>query len=163
MHLWTYAFLFFTGCKAASHQWLELINKRLALRWLQLSLALILCLLAANYAPAIASLDRADLQPTKPIMAFLRPLIGWGFIATILGWNQGHEKLTSNWLVNAGKDSFGAYLIHIPILAGVMVSFYSLGIKNIWIIGLGSTAIAIVLSFSISPQLRRIPIAKDII
>ena len=96
-------------------------------------------------------------------MAFLTPLIGRGFIATILGWNQGHEKLTSNWLINAGKDSFGAYLIHIPILAGVMVSFYSLGIKNIWIIGFGSTAIAIVLSFSISPQLRRIPIAKDII
>ena len=163
MHLWTYAFLFFLGCKAASHQWLERINKRLALRWLQLSLVLILCLLAANYAPAIASLDRANVQPNKPIMAFLTPLIGWGFIAAILTWNQGHEKLNSNWLVKAGKDSFGAYLIHIPILAGVMVSFYSLGIKNIWIIGVGSTAIAIVLSFSTSHQLRRIPIVKDII
>ena len=76
------------------------------------------------------------MQPTKPIMAFLTPLNGRGFIATILGWNQGHEKLTSNWLVNAGKDSFGAYLIHIPILVGVMVSFYSLGIKNIWIMAL---------------------------
>ncbi len=64
-------------------------------------------------------------------MAFLTPLIGWGFIAAILTWNQGHEKLNSNWLVNAGKDSFGAYSIHTPILAGVMVSFYSLGIKNI--------------------------------
>lgn len=103
------------------------------------------------------------MQPIKPIMAFLTPLIGWGFIAAILTWNQGHEKLNSNWLVNAGKDSFGAYLIHIPILAGVMVSFYSLGIKNIWIIGVGSTAIAIVLPFSTSHQLRRIPIVKDII
>jgi peptidoglycan/LPS O-acetylase OafA/YrhL len=96
-------------------------------------------------------------------MAFLTPLIGWGFIAAILTWNQSHEQLNSNWLVKAGKDSFGAYLIHIPILAGVMVIFYSLGIKNIWIIGMGSTAIAIVLSFSTSHQLRRIPIIKSII
>ena len=79
----------------------------------------------------MASLDRANVQPIKPIMAFLTQLIGWGFITAILTWNQEHEKLNSNWLVNAGKDSFGAYLIHIPILAGVMVSFYSLGIKNI--------------------------------
>ena len=103
------------------------------------------------------------MQPIKPIMAFLKPLIGWGVIAAILTWNQGHEKLNSNWLVNAGKDSFGSNLIHIPILAWVVVGFYSLGIKNIWIIGVGSTAIAIVLSFSTSHQLRRIPIVKDII
>ena len=103
------------------------------------------------------------MQPIKQIMAFLTQLIGWGFIAAILTWNQGHEQLNSNWLVKAGKDSFGAYLIHIPILAGIMLSFYSLGIKNIWIIGVGSTAVAVVLSFSTSHQLRRIPIIKSII
>ena len=84
-------------------------------------------------------------------------------MAMFLTWTQQHEHIGGAWLAKAGRDSFGAYLIHIPILAGVMVSFYSLGIKNIWIIGVGSTAIAIVLSFSISHQLRRIPIVKDII
>ena len=96
-------------------------------------------------------------------MTFLTPLIVWGFIAAILTWNQEHEHSNSDWLVRAGKDSFGAYLVHIPLLAGAMVGFYTIGIRNIWIIAVGATAIAIVLSFSASHQLRRIPFIKTII
>ena len=163
IHLWTYGFLFFLGCKAASHQWLERIDKRLAIQWLQLSVGLTVCLLAANHARLMFSLSRDYFQLITPIMTFLTPLIGWGFIAAILTWNQEHEHSNSDWLVRAGKDSFGAYLVHIPLLAGAMVGFYTIGIRNIWIIAVGATAIAIVLSFSASHQLRRIPFIKTII
>ena len=163
IHLWTYGFLFFLGCKAASHQWLERIDKRLAIQWLQLSVGLTVCLLAANHARLMFSLSRDYFQLITPIMTFLTPLIGWGFIAAILTWNQEHEHSNNDWLVRAGKDSFGAYLVHIPLLAGAMVSFYTIGIRNIWIIAVGATAIAIVLSFSASHQLRRIPFVRTII
>ena len=126
-------------------------------------MGLTVCLLAANHARLIFSLNREYFQPITPIMTFLTPLIGWGFIAAILTWNQEHEQLSSNWLVRAGKDSFGAYLVHIPLLAAAMVGFYTIGIKNIWIIAMGATAIAIVLSFSASHQLRRIPFVRTII
>ena len=163
MHLWTYGFLFFVGCKAASHQWLEKIDKRQAIRGLYLSLLITLALLAANYSPIMPPLNRASYENITPMMAFLTPVIGWGFIAAILTWSQAHEQLDNHWLVKAGKDSFGAYLIHIPLLAGAMVAFYSLGLKNIWMLGLGSTAIAIFLSFFVSHQLRKITIIRQII
>ncbi len=163
MHLFTYTFLFFLGCKSASHQWLERINKRLSLRWLTLSLTLTFCLLVASNTPFIIPQEKIYMQMITPIMAFLTPLIGWGFIAGTLAWNQGHEQLNSHWLVKAGKDSFGAYLIHIPLLAGAIYGLYSLGVTNIWVLGVGSTAIAIVLSFYASHQLRRNPIVRSII
>ena len=163
MHFWTYGFLFFFGCKAASHQWLEQIDKRLALRWLYLSLLITLALLASNYSPLIPPLNKATFENITPLMTFLTPLIGWGFIAATLTWSQAHEQIDSHWLVKAGRDSFGAYLIHIPLLAGAMVTFYSLGIQNIWMLGLGSTTIAIFLSFFASHQLRKIPTFRQII
>ena len=163
MHVWTYGFLFFIGCKAASHRWLERINKRLALTWLRLSLVLTLALLASNYSAFLAAPSKDSLELITPLMTFLTPLIGWGFIAAILTWSQTHEQLNSDWLTKAGNDSFGAYLIHIPLLAGAMVTFYLLGIKNIWVLGLGSTSIAILLSFAASHQLRKIQVIRQII
>ncbi|MDB4625528.1 acyltransferase, partial [Synechococcus sp. AH-551-E19] len=163
MHLWTYVFLFFVGCKAASHQWLERINKQFAFSWLSLSLLITLALLASNYVAFIPRHNKTSWEFISPLMAFLTPLIGWGFIAAVLTWSQAHEQLDSHWLIKAGKDSFGAYLIHIPLLAGAMVTFYSLGIKNIWILGLGSTMMAVFLSFIASHQLRKIQAIRQII
>ena len=163
MHLWTYCFLFFVGCKAASHQWLERINKQHALRWLQLSLLITLVLVATNHAPFQVPLNETSSQTVTPIMQFLSPLIGWGYMAAILAWSQDHQQPEKHWLVKAGKDSFGAYLIHIPLLAGTMITSYSLGVRNVWLLGLGSTAIAIFLSFLLSHQLRRIAAIRRII
>ncbi len=74
--------------------------------------------------------------------------------AAILSFNQGHEQQASHLIAKAGKDSFGAYLIHIPVLSGAMISFNALGAKTIWTLGLRSTAIAIFLSFFASHKLR---------
>ena len=163
MHLWTYAFLFFVGCKAASHRWLERINKKLAFSWLCLSLLITLALLVSNCAAFMPRHNKTSWEFVSPLLAFLTPLIGWGFIAAVLTWSQAHEQLDSHWLIKAGKDSFGAYLIHIPLLAGAMVTFYSLGIKNIWILGLGSTIMAVFLAFTASHQLRKIQAIRQII
>ena len=45
-HVFTYAFLFFLGCKASSHRWLERLNPHLVVRWFRFSFALALGLLA---------------------------------------------------------------------------------------------------------------------
>jgi peptidoglycan/LPS O-acetylase OafA/YrhL len=124
---------------------------------------LTLALLASNYSAFLAAPNKVSLELITPLMTFLTPLIGWGFIAAILTWSQANEQLDSDWLTKAGNDSFGAYLIHIPLLAGAMVTFYLLGIKNIWVLGLGSTSIAILLSFAASHQLRKIQVIRQII
>lgn len=84
-------------------------------------------LMAANHAPFQVPLNETDSQTFTPIMEFLTPLIGWGYMAAILAWSQDHQQPEQHWLVKAGKDSFGAYLIHIPLLAGTMITSYSLG------------------------------------
>jgi hypothetical protein len=63
----------------------------------------------------------------------------------------------------AGRDGFGAYLIHMPILYGCFMPLYLLGITNIWILSLSATILAIVLSFWGSHQLRNIPAVRRII
>ena len=163
MHLWTYAFLFFVGCKAASHRWLERIDKQLAFSWLRLSLVITLALLASSYVAFIPRHNKTSWEFISPLMAFLTPLIGWGFIAAVLTWSKAHEQLDSHWLIKAGKDSFGAYLIHMPILYGSFMSLHLLGLTNIWILSLSASILAIILSFWGSHQLRTIPAIRRII
>jgi hypothetical protein len=103
------------------------------------------------------------LQQAWPILSALIPFVGWGYMAMFLTWTQQHEHIGGAWLAQAGRDGFGAYLIHMPILYGCFMPLYLLGITNIWILSLSATILAIVLSFWGSHQLRNIPAVRRII
>ena len=45
-------------------------------------------------------------------------------MAIALYWTQHHEHVGGAWLVEAGKDGFGAYLIHMPILYGSFMTLH---------------------------------------
>jgi peptidoglycan/LPS O-acetylase OafA/YrhL len=157
MHLFTYGFLFAVGCKAASHRWIERINQRLAYSWFQASMLISLTLLAIMVATILVGNNSHFLQQAWPILSALIPFVGWGYIAMFLTWTQQHEHIGGAWLAKAGRDSFGAYLIHMPILYGCFMPLYLSGVTNIWVLSLSATISAIVLSFWGSHQLRNIP------
>jgi hypothetical protein len=92
----------------------------------------------------------------------LNTFIGWGFMARILVWFQRTEAQWGPWLAQAGVDSFGAYIIHplILVMAIMLIGFIGL---NHWIIFIGASILGIIISFSISHQLRRIPIIAKVI
>ncbi len=162
IHLFTYAFLFFLGCKAASHHWLERIDTHLAVRWFRLSLCLSLFILGLTLTLKFQG-ETSDYERQLNLLELaLNTFIGWGFMARILVWFQRTEAQWGPWLAQAGVDSFGAYIIHplILVMAIMLIGFIGL---NHWIIFIGASILGIIISFSISHQLRRIPIIAKVI
>ena len=162
MHLFTYAFLFFLGCKASFHRWLERLNAHLVVRWFRLSIALALGLLAICLALTFNGSMSAEIGRLSLLGAFLNPVIGWGVIGYLLLWFQRNEHCCGQWLATAGVDSFGAYIIHPLVLVLVLEAIGFIGLNH-WLIALAASALGIIISFGITHQLRRIPAIAKII
>ena len=163
MHVWTYVFLFAFGCKAASHHWVERINKRLAIHWFQASLLISFTFLATFITKVQGGDTEIVLQQLWPTLSAFIPFVGWGYMAIFLYWTKHHEQVGGTWLAEAGKDGFGAYLVHMPILYGSFMTLHLSGVTNIWILSLSASILAIILSFWGSHQLRTIPAVRRII
>mgnify|MGYP001315202559 FL=1 len=162
MHIFTYAFLFFLGCKASFHRWLERLNTHLIVRWFRFSVALSLCLLAISLVLTFNGSMTSEYGKLSLLGALLNPFIGWGMIAYLLLWFQRNENQCGQWLATAGVDSFGAYIIHPLVLVVLLETIGFIGLNH-WLIALSASAMGIMISFGISHQLRRIPSVARII
>ena len=162
MHIFTYAFLFFLGCKASFHRWLERLNTHLIVRWFRFSVALALCLLAISLVLTFNDSMTADSGKLSLLGALLNPFIGWEMVAYLLLWFQRNENYCGHWLATAGVDSFGAYIIHPLVLVVLLETIGFIGLNH-WLIALSASVIGIMISFGISHQLRRIPSVARII
>ena len=163
MHIFTYAFLFFLGCKASFHRWLEQLDAHLVMQWFRLSMVLTLSLLAVGIALAfVGGADGALSGKLSLLMSHLRLFIGWGVMAYLLLWFQRHEQRFGQWLAIAGLDSFGAYIIHPLILVVVFEAIGFIGLNH-WLIFIAASAFGIFISFGLSHQLRRIPAIAKVI
>jgi uncharacterized membrane protein len=162
MHIFTYAFLFFLGCKASFHRWIERLNTHLVVRWFRFSVALALCLLAIALVLTFNGSMSSEFGKLSLLGTFLNPFIGWGMIAYLLLWFQRNENQCGQWLATAGVDSFGAYVIHPLVLVIVLTTIGFIGFNH-WLIALAASVLGIIISFGISHQLRRIPSVARII
>ena len=162
MHIFTYAFLFFLGCKASFHRWLDRLDTHLIVRWFRFSVALALCLLAISLALTFNGSMTSESGKLSLLGALLNPFIGWGMVAYLLLWFQRNENHCGQWLATAGVDSFGAYIIHPLVLVVLLETIGFIGLNH-WLIALSVSAIGIMISFGISHQLRRIPSVARII
>lgn len=162
MHVFTYAFLFFLGCKASFHRWLERLNTHLVVRWFRFSVALALCLLAISLVLTFNGSMSSESGRLSLLGTLLNPFIGWGMIAYLLLWFQHHENQCGQWLATAGVDSFGAYIIHPLVLVILLKAIGFIGLNH-WLIALFASATGMMISFGISHQLRRIPSVARII
>ena len=162
MHIFTYAFLFFLGCKASFHQWLERLDSHLVVRWFRFSLALALCFLAIALVLTFNGSMSSQYDKLVLLGALLNPFIGWGIIAYLLLWFQHNEHRCGQWLATAGVDSFGAYVIHSLVLVIVLTTIGFIGLNH-WLVALATSALGISISFGISHQLRRIPFVARVI
>ena len=162
MHIFTYAFLFFLGCKASFPRWIERLNTHLVVRWFRFSVALALCLLAIALVLTFNGSMSSEFGKLSLLGTFLNPFIGWGMIAYLLLWFQRNENQCGQWLATAGVDSFGAYVIHPLVLVIVLTTIGFIGFNH-WLIALAASVLGIIISFGISHQLRRIPSVARII
>lgn len=108
-NIFTYALLFFLGCKASFHSWFERLDSHLVIKWFRLAIFLLLSLLGLSMALAF----NTDLVDNPRIIVllvfFLYPFIAWGIMPYLLLWFQRNEARFGQWLVVAGLKSYGAY------------------------------------------------------
>ena len=161
-HIFTYLFLFFLGCKASSHRWLEQLDAQLIVRWFRFSFALALGLLGIYLALAFNGSLSNEREKISLLGSLLNPFIGWGMMGYLLLWFQRNENRFGQWLANAGVDSFGAYIIHTLVLVIVLETIGFIGL-NPWLIAAAGISLGIIISFGTIHQLRRIPAVARVI
>ena len=161
-HVFTYAFLFFLGCKASYHQWFERLDTYLVMKWIRLSLFLLLSVLGLSMALSFNA-NLID-KPAKIVLLvyFLYPFIGWGVMSYLIMWFQRNGDRFGKWLAIAGINSYGAYIIHSLVLVVVLMAVGFIGI-NPWLIVMISTLFSILISFGLAGQLRRVPAVAKIL
>ena len=161
-HFFTYAFLFFLGCKASFHQWFERLDTYLVMKWIRLSLFLLLSVLGLSMALSFNA-NLID-KPAKIVLLvyFLYPFIGWGVMSYLIMWFQRNGDRFGKWLAIAGINSYGAYIIHSLVLVVVLMAVGFIGI-NPWLIAMISTLFSILISFGLAGQLRRVPAVAKIL
>ena len=155
MHVFTYAFLFFLGCRASYHRWFERLDTHLVLKWFRLSTFLLLSLfglsMTLSFNPGLVD------EPGRLFLLvhFVYPFIAWGILSYLLLWFQRNEDRFGKWLATAGINSYGAYVIHSLVLVVVLMAVGFIGI-NPWMVAIISTLLSILISFGLAGQLRRI-------
>jgi len=155
-HLFTYAILFFLGCKASFHNWFERLDTHLVMKWFRLSIFLLLSLFGLSMALSFNA-DLFENPATLVLLGhFLYPFIAWGIMSYLFLWFQRNENRFGQWLATAGINSYGAYLIHSFVLVVVLLTMGDNGITP-WLIAIVSTVFSTVISFGLTGQLRRIP------
>ena len=156
MHIFTYAFLFFLGCKASFHRWFERLDSHLVVKWFRLSAFLVLSFLSLYLTLSFNSNLAEQFSKISLIGNFLYPFIAWGILSYLLLWFQRNEDYFGQWLATAGVNSYGAYLTHTLILVAVLMTVGFIGL-NQWLIVLTATLLTIVIAFGLTSQLRKIP------
>ena len=156
MHIFTYAFLFFLGCKASFHHWFERLDSHLVMQWFRLSVFLLLSFLSL-YLTLSFNTKLVD-EPAKITLLgyFFYPCIAWGILSYLILWFQRNEDRFGQWLADAGVNSYGAYVIHTLVLVAVLMALGFIGL-NPWILTVIATALTAFISFALTAQLRKIP------
>jgi glucans biosynthesis protein C len=120
----SYTFLFYLGCLAWHHRWLEKIEERLALPWLAVSLAAIAvfgwtAVSSGWFSGARVDFSGGGLNINSVVYAFEEPLAAWGIILTLL-W-LFRLKFNDRTMLGhiLAQRAYAIYIIHPPILVGV--------------------------------------------
>ena len=161
-HIFTYAFLFFLGCKASLHNWLERLDSHLVMQWFRFSIFLLLSLFGLSMTLSFNNDLSENPAGIVLLVHFLYPFIAWGIMSYLILWFQRNEKQFGQWLAAAGINSYGAYITHTLVLVVVLLAVGYSGM-NPWLIAIISTVLSVFISFGLTGQLRRIPAVAKIL
>ena len=167
MHVLTYAFLFFIGCKASFHRWFERLDPHLVIKWFRLSMFLLLTQFGVSMVLLTMRLTfNTDIfkNPLSLILfgQFIYPAIAWGVLSYLIMWFHRHEDCFGQWLSVAGSNSYGAYVIHPMVLVLVLMAVGFIGL-NPWLTALNAIVLTTLFSFGFAGLLRRFPVVARIL
>lgn len=167
MHVLTYAFLFFIGCKASFHHWFERLDPHVVIKWFRLSMFLLLSQFGISMVLLNMTLTfntNIFNNPASLILfgQFIYPAIAWGVLSYLIMWFHRHENCFGQWLSVAGSNSYGAYVIHPMVLVLVLMAVGFIGF-NPWLTALIAMVLTTLFSFGFSGLLRRSPVVARVL
>jgi len=156
----SYVFLFFLGCAAWRHRWLERIERQHAMPWVWVTLGALPVLPAVAAFTGLFSGAASELSAggliADAVYALWEPFVAWGIIAGLL-W-QGRRRFDTPHprLQRWAKAAYGAYIVHPPVVVGLCLTLHEwvapAGIKFLLV-----SVLSVLASFFIASWMRRIP------
>jgi peptidoglycan/LPS O-acetylase OafA/YrhL len=127
----SYVFLFGVGISAARQDWLRLLDRRQARRWMAVSAIAVPLLPVTIVASRAAQSNYGNFvggfSVTTAMYAFWEPFVAFGIIAWLLVWfRENGNQPSAGWSWMA-RRAYTVYIIHPPVLVGISMMLRSWG------------------------------------
>ena len=160
-----YIILFAVGCISAEGCWLERIPANKAKTWGLIGLVAVsiwVVCLASQMVDKTGNSSVFLKLYIKTIYLIISPFIAWGIISWLLWWFRTHVIPFGKQIADAGNDSYGAYILHPPILVSLTYLFILIQLPAVISLAL-LVIVGSILSFMLAHVLRALPISRGIL
>jgi surface polysaccharide O-acyltransferase-like enzyme len=157
----SYVVLFAVGVRAGRNGWLERLPSR------SLWLAIAAGLFALPVLPAVllstdAPRFETGVSPAAIAYAFWEPLVALGAIAALILWSQCRGDRAAGFWSRAAANSYGAFILHAPILVAVSRALDAFGTPHCAALPLSVVATTLAV-FGLTALLRRSAWARRVV
>ncbi len=157
----SYVALFAVGVQARRNGWLDRLPRR------SLRLAMAAGLIALPMLPvALLSTDaprfETGFSSAAIVYAFWEPLVALGAIAALIFWSQRRGNRAAAFWAWAAANSYGAFILHAPILVALSRALDALGAPHSVALPLSVIATALA-AFGLTALLRRSALVRRVV
>ena len=148
----SYVVLFYVGCMASKHRWLEKVELRHALPWMIVSLAAI----SLMFFPMPEGDSSRGWNAAALFYAMWEPFVAIGIIMGMLYIGRRFFSGTNRFWTHLARCSFAVFCIHAPVLVGMtlLAKNWAVGPLEKWAIVGGASCVA---CWAIASILVRLP------
>lgn len=157
----SYVVLFAVGVQAGRNGWFNQLPLRSL--WLAMAIGLLaLPLLPAVLVSTDAPRFETGFSAAAIAYAFWEPLIGLGVIAALILWTQRRGDRAAGFWGWTADNSYGAFILHAPILVAVSQALDALGTPHGLALPL-SVAVTVLLAFGLTAVMRRAALLRRVV
>jgi hypothetical protein len=157
----SYVVLFAVGVQAGRHGWLDQLSRRSL--WSAMAVGLVaLPLLPLALLSTDAPRYETGFSAATVVYAFWEPLVALGAIAALLLWSQRRGNRRAGLWAWGAANSYGAFILHAPILVAVCRVLDEAGIVEALALPL-SVVVTAALAFGLTALLRRSALVRRVV
>lgn len=157
----SYIVLFVGGVPAGGNGWLDRLPRRSL--WLAMTVGLVaLPILPVALLSTDAPRFETGFTPAAIVYAFWEPLVALGAIAALIFWSQSRGKRGAAFWARAAANSYGAFILHAPILVAVSRTMDAVGTQYAAALPLSVIATAFA-AFGLTAILRRSALVRRVV
>lgn len=160
-YLASYVALFAVGVQAGRNGWLDRLP--CSSLWLAMTVGLVaLPILPVALLSTDAPRFDTGFSPAAIVYAFWEPLVALGAIAALIFWSQRRGNRAAAFWAWAAAHSYGAFILHAPILVAVSRAMDAVGTPHAAALPLSIVATALA-AFGLTALLRRSALVRRVV